>query len=60
MISKRTLYIQPNIKVISIKYQPIMAASAISVTENGEADAKANCSDFIEEEDENYMGITTY
>ena len=39
-MSKNTLYIKPNIQVVTLSPMPIMAGSAIPVSENGEADAK--------------------
>ncbi|MBQ6760935.1 MAG: hypothetical protein IJP47_05890 [Prevotella sp.] len=50
-MSKNTLYIKPNIQVVTLSLMPIMAGSAIQVSENGEADAKANGSFVYEEED---------
>ncbi len=53
-MNKNTLYIKPNIQVVTLSPMPIMAGSAIPVSENGEADAKANGSFFLEEEEDTY------
>jgi len=45
-------YIQPNIRTIAIHVSSIMAASAIPVSENGDADAKRNNMPFMEETEE--------
>ena len=45
-------YIQPNIRTIAIHIPSIMAASAIPVSENGDADAKRNNMPFMEETEE--------
>ena len=45
-------YIQPNIRTIAIHIPSIMAASAIPVSENGDADAKRNNMQFLEEAEE--------
>ena len=52
MMKKNCHYIQPNIKVFKTSHATIMAASAIEVTENGEADAKAADYFMMEDEDE--------
>lgn len=57
---RKTYYRHPTIKVIAVRPLPILAASAIPVSENGEADAKANNTYFIEEEEENDFYQTTY
>lgn len=45
-------YIQPDIRTIAIHVPSIMAASAIPVSENGDADAKRNNMPFMEESEE--------
>ena len=45
-------YIQPDIRTIAILVPSIMAASAIPVSENGDADAKRNNMPFLEESEE--------
>lgn len=42
-------YIQPDIRTIAIHVPSIMAASAIPVSENGDADAKRNNMQFMED-----------
>ena len=50
-MKKNYQYIQPCIKVFAVHPSRIMAASAIPVTENGDADAKS-CNDFFDDEEE--------
>ena len=45
-------YIQPTVMTIAIHVPSIMAASAIPVSENGDADAKRNNMPFLEESEE--------
>jgi len=52
---KNIYYIQPRIKVVKLDNMRIMSGSSMTVTENGEADAKAAGSLFIEEDEEDYI-----
>lgn len=45
-------YIQPTVMTIAVHVPSIMAASAIPVSENGDADAKRNNMQFMEETEE--------
>ena len=45
-------YIQPTVMTIAVHVRSIMAASAIPVSENGDADAKRNNMPFMEETEE--------
>jgi len=45
-------YIQPTVMTIAVHVPSIMAASAIPVSENGDADAKRNNMPFMEEPEE--------
>jgi len=45
-------YIQPIVMTIVVHVPSIMAASAIPVSENGDADAKRNNMQFMEETEE--------
>lgn len=45
-------YIQPTVWTIAVHVPSIMAASAIPVSENGDADAKRNNMQFMEETEE--------
>ena len=45
-------YIQPTVMTIAVHVPSIMVASAIPVSENGDADAKRNNMPFLEETEE--------
>ena len=51
-MNKNTLYIKPNIQVVTLSPMLIMEGSAILVSENGEADAKSAIGTFDADETE--------